>query len=67
MSQRTLLLANGKAAHCYEAASAEADLEAMTWTFRIDEDTKVSAGRYLLVPVEEVMPPDSGSAVEGER
>lgn len=34
-----------------EVTAREADFEAGTWTFDISDDTRVSAGRFLLVPL----------------
>jgi hypothetical protein len=38
----------------YEATSAEADFDAGTWTFKIDADTRVGAGAYLLISCEDL-------------
>lgn len=39
-----------------EAISIDADFAANTWTFRINETTRVRAGRFMLIPCDDLVP-----------
>ena len=57
MAEKTIVLWHmGKQRHVngYEATSAEADFDAGTWTFKIDAETRVGAGEYLLISCEDL-------------
>jgi len=53
--QKAITLFNQQAALGHEVVSLEADFDKMTWTFRIDDDTTVAAGRYFLVHESELL------------
>lgn len=51
MSERGLLLLNGVAVNGQVVEADSADFEELTWTFSIDQSTRVSAGKFLLIPM----------------
>lgn len=54
MNERGLLLLNGTAVNGQIIEADSADFDAMTWTFSIDKDTRISAGKFLLIPMIEL-------------
>lgn len=66
MSERGILLSNGTAVNGQVLEADSADFEKLTWTFSMPNDTRVSAGKFLVIPMVDLERAAQGKAADHE-